>query len=204
VPRSDAQFLDTSLSVPAFDVARANALLDEAGHPRGANGTRFSLKLLPAPFFNETRQFGAYLRQALAAVGIDAEIVSNDNAGHIRAVYTDRAFDIAVGSPVYRGDPAISTTILVEGGLPAGVPFSNQGGFIDPAMDELIAAGRTTIDEAKRTEIYRAFQRGVVRDLPLINVAEWGFTTVASDRLRNIQNNPRWATTAWADLWVDG
>lgn len=204
VPRSDAQFLDTSLTVPAFDVARANALLDEAGHPRGANGTRFSLKLLPAPFFNETRQFGAYLRQALAAVGIDAEIVSNDSAGHIKAVYTDRAFDIAVGSPVYRGDPAISTTILVESGVPAGVPFANQGGFIDPAMDELIAAGRTTIDETKRIDIYRAFQRGVVRDLPMINVAEWGFTTVASDRLRNIQNNPRWATTAWADMWVDG
>lgn len=204
VPRYDGQFLDAALAVPAFDVARANALLDDAGHPRGANGVRFSLRLLPAPFFNETRQFGAYLRQALAAVGIDAQIVNNDNAGHIRAVYTDHAFDIAVGSPVYRGDPAISTTVLVESGLPAGVPFSNQGGFADPDLDRLIAEGRTTIDEAARVALYREFQQQVAAKLPLINVAEWGFTTVAADTLRNIQNTPRWAVSSWADLRVDG
>ncbi|TIQ24028.1 MAG: ABC transporter substrate-binding protein, partial [Mesorhizobium sp.] len=70
-------------------------------------------KLLPAPYFNETKQFGDYLRQALAAIGVDAEIVNNDSAAHIKAVYTDHAFDLAVGPPVFRGDPAISTTILV-------------------------------------------------------------------------------------------
>lgn len=203
VPRYDTQFLDPSLEVPAFDLGRANALLDAAGHPRGANGTRFALRLLPAPFFNETRQFGAYLRQALAAVGIDAQIVNNDNAGHIRAVYTDHAFDITVSPTVYRGDPAISTTVLFESGLPPGVPFANQGGYADPAMDALIAQGRTTVDEAARVEVYRQFQRKAAADLPLINVAEWGFTTVASDRLRNVQNTPRWATTSWADLWME-
>ena len=204
VPRYDTQFLDPTLTVPAFDVARANALLDEAGHARGANGVRFSLRLLPAPFFNETRQFGAYLRQALAAVGIDAEIVNNDSAGHIRAVYTDHAFDITVSPTVYRGDPAISTTVLFESGLPPGVPFANQGGYADSEMDALIAAGRTTVDEAARVAIYREFQRKAAADVPLINVAEWGFTTVAADTLRNVQNNPRWAVTSWADLWVAG
>jgi peptide/nickel transport system substrate-binding protein len=204
VPRYDTQFLAEGLDVPAFDTERANALLDEAGHPRGADGTRFALRLLPAPWFNETRQFGAYLRQALAAVGIDVEIVSNDPPGHIRAVYTDHAFDLAVGSPVYRGDPAISTTNLVQSGLPAGVPFSNQGGFADASIDALIVAGRTTVDEAARVEIYKQFQNEVRAALPLINVAEWGFTTVASTALENVQNNPRWAVTGWADLGVDG
>jgi peptide/nickel transport system substrate-binding protein len=204
VPRYDTQFLDPSLEVPAFDPDRANALLDEAGYPRDARGTRFSLRLLPAPWFNETRQFGAYLRQALAAVGIDAGIVGNDPASHIRAVYTDHAFDIAVGSPVYRGDPAISTTNLVESGLPAGVPFSNQGGFAGPELDRIIALGRTTIDEAERIALYRDFQRRVREELPLINVAEWGFTTVASTALTNVHNNPRWAVTSWSDMGVAG
>lgn len=204
VTRTDAQFLDPSLTVPAFDPAKANALLDEAGYPRGADGVRFRLRLLPAPWFNETRQFGAYLRQALAAVGIDAEIVNNDPPGHQKAVYTDHDFDLAVGSPVYRDDPAISTTILVESGLPAGVPFSNQGGYANPKADAIITAARTTTDEAARVKLYHEFQRLVVEDLPLINVAEWGFITVASDRLRNVQNTPRWAVSGWADLWVEG
>ncbi len=81
---------------------------------RGADGNRFKLKLLPAPFFNETKQFGDYLRQALAKIGIDAEVVSNDTPAHLKAVYTDHDFDITVATPVYRSDPAISTTILLE------------------------------------------------------------------------------------------
>ncbi|MBP0649801.1 peptide-methionine (S)-S-oxide reductase, partial [Mycobacterium tuberculosis] len=75
--------------------------------------------------------------QALAAVGIDARLVNNDSAAHLKAVYTDHAFDLAVGPPVYRGDPAISTTILFQGGLPDGVPFSNQGGYANPKVDAL-------------------------------------------------------------------
>jgi len=48
----------------------------------------------------------------LKAVGVDAQIVNNDPGAHLKAVYTDHAFDLAIGSPVYRNDPAISTTIL--------------------------------------------------------------------------------------------
>lgn len=111
-----------------------------------------SLKLLPAPYFNETKQFGDYLRQALAAVGIDAEIVNNDAAAHQKAVYTDHTFDIAVGPPVFRGDPAISTTILVQSGIPDGVPFSNQGGYANAEIDAVIAkAARPLTKRPART-----------------------------------------------------
>lgn len=203
VPRNDVQFFTDDVPTYPFDVAKANALLDEAGYPKGADGKRFSLKLLPAPYFNETRQFGDYLRQALASVGIDAELVNNDAAAHIKAVYTDHAFDIAVGPPVYRGDPAISTTILVQGGVPDGVPFSNQGGYDNPELDAVISKAAETIDESARTELYRTFQKLVATDLPLINVAEWGFITVARDSVKNVSNNPRWAVSNWSDTWLE-
>jgi peptide/nickel transport system substrate-binding protein len=202
VPVNDPQFYTPDVPTYAFDVDKANALLDEAGYKRGDNGTRFSLRLLPAPYFNETRQFGDYLRQALAAIGIDAQLVNNDSAAHIKAVYTDHDFDLAVGPPVFRGDPAISTTILVQSGIPDGVPFSNQGGYSNAEIDALIERASAELDEAKRTELYREFQRKVAADLPLINVAEWSFTSVASDRLRNVANNPRWAVSNWADAWL--
>ncbi|MEJ5899797.1 ABC transporter substrate-binding protein [Ochrobactrum teleogrylli] len=203
VPRYDSQFYTGDVPSYPFDVAKANALLDEAGYKRGAGGTRFALKLLPAPYFNETRQFGDYLRQALAAIGIDARIVNNDAAAHQKAVYTDHDFDLAIAPTVYRGDPAISTTILVESGIPAGVPFSNQGGDTNAELDALIAAAAREIDETKRTALYHEFQQKVEADLPLINVAEWGFITVASERVKNVSNNPRWAVSNWADTWVE-
>ncbi|MER8392176.1 ABC transporter substrate-binding protein [Mesorhizobium sp. M0045] len=204
VPKNDPQFYTADVPTYAFDVAKANTLLDEAGYSRGDDGKRFSLKLLPAPYFNETKQFGDYLRQALAAVGIDAQLVNNDSAAHIKAVYTDHAFDLAVGPPVFRGDPAISTTILVQSGIPDGVPFSNQGGYKNAELDALIAKASETLDTAARTGLYKEFQRKVAADLPLINVAEWSFISVARDTVKNIANNPRWAVSNWADTWLEG
>lgn len=202
VPQNDRQFYQADLPAYDFDTEKANSLLDEAGYPRGEDGIRFRLKLLPAPYFNETRQFGDYLRQALAAIGVDAQLINNDAAGHQKAVYTDHNFDLAVAPPVYRGDPAISTTILVESNIPAGVPFSNQGGYVNSKLDTIIKQAARELDETKRIALYAEFQQLVMEDLPLINVAEWGFTTVARDRVRNIANNPRWAVSNWADTWI--
>ncbi|MDX8477226.1 ABC transporter substrate-binding protein [Mesorhizobium sp. VK24D] len=202
VPKNDPQFYTADVPTYPFDVAKANDLLDEAGYKRADDGKRFALKLLPAPYFNETKQFGDYLRQALAAIGIDAEIVNNDSAAHMKAVYTDHAFDLAVGPPVFRGDPAISTTILVQSGIPDGVPFSNQGGYKNAELDALIAKASETLDTSARTELYKEFQKKVAADLPLINVAEWSFISVARDTVGNIANNPRWAVSNWADTYL--
>jgi len=204
VPKNAPEFYDADVPTYDFDVAKANALLDEAGYAKDADGKRFSLKLRPAPYFNETRQFGDYLRQALAAVGIDAEIVNADSAAHQKAVYTDHDFDLAVAPPVFRGDPAISTTILVQSGIPAGVGFSNQGGYANAELDAVIAKAAETIDTARRTELYSQFQKLVAADLPLINVAEWGFITVARDSVLNVASNPRWAVSNWADTALQG
>jgi peptide/nickel transport system substrate-binding protein len=203
IPKYDRQFYSADAPFQAFDVRRSEALLDEAGYPRGAGGTRFALNLLPAPWFEQTRQFGDYLRQALRTVGIDARIVNNDAAAHQRAVYTDHNFDLAVGSPVYRNDPAISTTILYQGGLPPGVPFSNQYGYANAGMDELLAKAAAAIDAKERTALYGEFQKRAGEEQPIIHVAEFKFVTVARTSVQNVANNPRWATSNWADVWLN-
>jgi ABC-type transport system substrate-binding protein len=70
------------------------------------------------------------------------------------------------------------------------------------ASDSIRDAAAAT-DDAARTGIYRAFQKQVVDDVALINVAEFSFTTVASTRVGNVSNNPRWAVSNWADVWLD-
>jgi peptide/nickel transport system substrate-binding protein len=204
IPESAKTFFDPNLAAYDFDPAKANQLLDAAGYKRGDDGVRFRVKLLPAPWFNESRQSGDYVRQALKAVGIEAEIVNNDAAGHIKAVYSDHTFDLAIGTPVYRNDPAISTTILFQGGVPSGVPFSNQYGYDDPAMDAIIAKAAVTIDSAARTQLYWQFQELALKQLPLINLVNFSFLSVANKSVQNVADNPRWVTSSWYNTWLAG
>ena len=105
VPPTASDFYTDDVPTYAFDPARAEELLDEAGYPRGDDGIRFSMRLRPAPWFQQTRGTGDYVRQALEKVGIDIEIETSDSGGHIKAVYADHDFDLAVGSPVLEERP---------------------------------------------------------------------------------------------------
>lgn len=202
VPPTATDFFTDDTAKYPFDTARAEELLDEAGYPRGSDGTRFSLRLRPAPWFQQTRDTGDYVRQALAVIGIEVEIVTADPGGHIAAVYTDHDYDLAIGSPVWRNDPAISTTILYQGGLDAGVPFANQWGYDSAEMNDIITKGISTLDTAARTDVYKVFQRLAQDDLPILFLTHFTFITVARDEVQNVANNPRWATSGWADTWI--
>ncbi len=58
------------------------------------------------------------------------------------------------------------------------------------------------VDAIRHAVELSLFQGLAAEDLPLIPVAEFTFVTVARDRVRNVANNPRWATSHWADTWL--
>lgn len=202
VPKSAAGFYVADGPAYRFDQSEAERLLDAAGYPRRLDGTRFELRLRPAPWFNETRMTGDYVAEALKAVGIDVRLVSADPAAHIAAVYSEHDFDLAIGSPVWRNDPSISTTVLYQSGLPAGTPFTNQYGYASAKMDALIADIATTLDPDERMALTHRFQVLAKQDLPLIHLVEFTFVTVTRERVMNVASNPRWATSGWADTWL--
>ena len=114
-----------------YDKAKAIALLDEAGFKPGAGGTRFSLRLLPAPWGEDISLWATFIQQSLGEVGIQVEIVRNDGGGFLKQVYDEHAFDLATGWHQYRNDP---------GGLDHGVVSLRpaQG----RALDQPVGLGR--------------------------------------------------------------
>jgi peptide/nickel transport system substrate-binding protein len=202
IPASGTPFYTKDVASYAFDPARAEALLDEAGYRKGADGNRFALKIVPAPFFEQTRLTGDYLRQALRRIGIDAQIQTHDSPGHIAKVYREHEFDLAVAALVYRNDPAISTTVLYRSGTPAGVPFANQYGYADPEMDKLIDQAASEIADAARTKLYVDFQKKVMSDLPILPLIDFPFLSVVSDKVSNHHNTPRWPVSSWPDVAI--
>ncbi|MBI1776710.1 MAG: ABC transporter substrate-binding protein [Proteobacteria bacterium] len=202
VPTTSKLFYTPEVQRYAFDPKRAEALLDEAGYKRGPDGMRFALKLSPAPWFEQTRQLGDYVRQALRQIGIDAGLQAFDTPAHLKAVYTDHAFEMATGSTVFRSDPAISTTVLYESGIAPGAFWSNQFGYANPKMDEIIAKAAGELDAGRRVALYKDFQKLATQDLPIIHLVDFSFLSVASAKLMGHHNTPRWACTAWADTWL--
>ena len=150
-----------------YDKALAVKLLDEAGFKAGAGGTRFSLRLLPAPWGEDISLFATFIQQSLSEVGIKVDIVRNDGGGFLKQVYDDHAFDLASGWHQYRNDPAVSTTVWYRSGQPKGAPWTNQWDWTDPKIDKIIDDAATEVDAAKRKALYGEFVRGVNTELPI-------------------------------------
>jgi peptide/nickel transport system substrate-binding protein len=185
-----------------YDKAKAAALLDEAGFKAGAGGTRFSLKLLPAPWGEDISLWSTFIQQSLGEIGIPVEIVRNDGGGFLKQVYDEHAFDLATGWHQYRNDPAVSTTVWYRSGQPKGAPWTNQWNWTDAAVDKTIDDAATEVDPAKRKALYAQFVKEVNTELPVWMPIEQIFVTVISAKARNHSNTPRWGSSSWHDLWL--
>ncbi|MGJ5036540.1 MULTISPECIES: ABC transporter substrate-binding protein [unclassified Bradyrhizobium] len=185
-----------------YDKAKAAALLDEAGYKPGAGGTRFSLRLLPAPWGEDISLWSTFLQQSLGEVGIAIEIVRNDGGGFLKQVYDEHAFDLATGWHQYRNDPAVSTTVWYRSGQPKGAPWTNQWGWDDAKIDKIIDDAATEVDPAKRKALYADFVREANTELPVWMPIEQIFVTVITAKARNHSNTPRWGSSSWHDLWL--
>jgi len=186
----------------AYDKALAAKLLDEAGFKAGPGGTRFSLRLLPAPWGEDISLFATFIQQSLSEVGIRVEIVRNDGGGFLKQVYDDHAFDLASGWHQYRNDPAVSTTVWYRSGQPKGAPWTNQWGWTDPVIDKIIDDAATELDPAKRKALYGEFVRRANTELPIWTPIEQLFLSVINAKVRNHSNTPRWGSSTWHDLWI--
>ncbi|WP_316160139.1 ABC transporter substrate-binding protein [Bradyrhizobium sp. SZCCHNRI20481] len=185
-----------------YDKAKAAALLDEAGYKPGPGGSRFSLRLLPAPWGEDISLWSTFLQQSLGEVGIAIEIVRNDGGGFLKQVYDEHAFDLATGWHQYRNDPAVSTTVWYRSGQPKGAPWTNQWGWDNAKIDKIIDDAATEVDPAKRKALYADFVREANTELPVWMPIEQIFVTVITAKARNHSNTPRWGSSSWHDLWL--
>ncbi|WP_353212126.1 ABC transporter substrate-binding protein [Rhodovarius sp.] len=202
IPSVSTDYYPAGMPQYPFDVAAANRLLDEAGHRRGAGGVRFSLRLHPAPWGEDISLFATFMQQSFAQIGVRIEIVRLDAAGWLRTIYNDHNFDLASGWHQYRSDPAVSTTVWYRSGSPVGAPWTNQWGWNDPTIDQIIDNAATELDVPRRRALYADFVRRAQTELPLWMPIEQIFVSVFNKRLRNVANNPRWASSSWHDTWL--
>jgi peptide/nickel transport system substrate-binding protein len=166
-----------------YDPQKANALLDSAGYHRAKNGIRFHLTMKTSTE-ETTRLLAAVLQQQLQRVGIALDIRSFEFATFYADV-TKGSFQLYslrwIGG---NEDPDIFYYAFHSSSFPP--KHANRSYYVNPEMDRLIEAGRSTLDQQKRKQIYAQVQQILARDLPYINLWYFDNVVVHSVRVRNL------------------
>lgn len=181
-----AHFHDPGIKPYAFDTAKAETLLDEAGLGRGADGIRFKLRAVYAPTAANVQRTAFFVKDALARVGIEVEIAQFDLPTYIGQVYKERNFDLDF-TTLYTGfDPTDGIQrVYWSKNIKPGLPWSNASLYSNPRVDELLETAAVETDFDKRKALYTEFQNIVHRELPVLNLVQFQSITIVNTRLKD-------------------
>ncbi len=181
----------------------ANKLLDEAGRPRGADGTRFEIVHDITPYGEEWRRFGEYVQQQLGKVGIKVTLRYEDVPTWLRRVYTNYDFQLTNNWIQTLADPVIGVHRLYHSAsIKPGTVFVNSSRWNTPETDELMNKASVEVDAAKRGALYHDFQKRVVEAAPLVWVFELDFITVHNKRVNNFPLSPLGLYSSFDQVWL--
>lgn len=172
------------------DVAKANAMLDDAGVPRGADGTRFKLSVAWTAGRSYDGKAAELIRDQLRDVGIAVDVRVFDRPSFIQKVFADWDFDAAVQLISTGPDPSISVATRFHTKQINRAPFTNGMGYSNPQLDDIFDRDAAELDRSRRQAYWDEAQKILMRDLPAIPLFELPDGHLANAKLENIANGP--------------
>jgi peptide/nickel transport system substrate-binding protein len=187
---STSPYFDASLPELKRDVAASNALLEEAGLKRGADGTRMTLRLHHVATVPDFVRTGQIVKENLEDVGIRVNIVSGEVATTLDAIFRNWDFDLAIYTAPMGPEPGTRwSTWLSTDGLSRAY-FTNATGYQNLRVDKLVRDSVAVTDRAKRTQIYHQIQKIIMADMPLIPLWEPKFLSGYRTEFDNVFLQP--------------
>lgn len=182
----------------AVDLDKANALLDEAGYPKDADGIRFEAKFHYYPGFSAMKGQAEFIRSELAKVGIKVNVVTLDFATYVKTIYTDRDFEFYTTANNCSFDPTVGVQRnFISTGFQKGVPFSNGTHYHSEIVDAALIAAAGEPNEKKRRANFETFQKQVNLDLPSITLTEINHVTLYN---KSVHGHSDSAEGLWGNL----
>ncbi|TME18041.1 MAG: peptide ABC transporter substrate-binding protein [Chloroflexi bacterium] len=169
-PHNLAPWYDTSIAKFKRDVAAAKKLLDEDGWAPGADGIRAKngKKLqwtLSTTIGNPLRAaqdvIVANLKDIGASVTVKYVSASVFFAGfHASGTLATGQFDMAMYGNIWSPDPSTWASFALSSEIPSdsNPGAGNYGRISDPKLDRLFQDGESTVDIARRVDIYKQVQ----------------------------------------------
>lgn len=186
-----------------LDLKKAEALLDEAGYKRGADGIRFRLPHDYRPASDGDRRTAEYVKQALARVGLDILVRSQDFPSYVKRVYTDRDFAFTTNSMTNTFDPTVGVQRLYwSKNFKPGVPFSNGSHYNNPEVDKLLEAAAVENNPEARLELFAQAERITATELPDLNLISDDNFSILNKRVGDAVVNASGISGSFSDAFL--
>lgn len=185
-----------------YDPAKAEQLLDAAGHPRGPDGTRFKLSLLYEHPRFEWHEIAQVIESNWKAIGVDVTLEPVDTGVMVDRGFTKRDFDTFFHIVYSFGDPAVGVSrafVCEDDAKP--VAFGNSSGYCNPELDKMFAEAARGSSPDERRQIYQQIQEILATDLPALPLVT-RVTATVTDRNFNYEPvlNSSWYMTGWESV----
>ncbi|GAB1820500.1 ABC transporter substrate-binding protein [Herbidospora sp. RD11066] len=151
-----------------FDLAKANQLLDEAGFPKKADGTRFGLRLFARQESQDSQSTAEFVKSWLKEIGIDVtvKVMSEDT---LTEVIGQGNYDMFEWGWVVEPDPDYQMSVFTCGkrsyqdGDAIYADLSDSF-YCNDAYDKLYEEQAGETDRTKRAELAKQMQQLVYDD----------------------------------------
>ncbi|MGR7997208.1 ABC transporter substrate-binding protein [Xanthobacter sp. ZOL 2024] len=204
VPSYQTQFYTADVPQYDYSLAKAEALLDEAGLRKGPDGVRLRIDHIPSAYGEDYRRAGEYFKQALKRIGIEVTLRNYDLPSYVKVVFTDYDFDTHSAWYSAYPDPQIGVQRRYwSQAIKKGTPSSNASGVADPEIDAVIARIQTEGNVEARNAQIRELQRLAQAKLPSVNLLELSFFRVYSRRLAGIEYGPFAGYQSLKTVWLE-
>jgi peptide/nickel transport system substrate-binding protein len=174
-----APYMNTDIAPPAYDIDAANAILDDAGYARGADGIRvgpdgskFEWEVITPDNVEGIDRLFEILKTSWGELGITVTQKKLDSTAAFEAIgapdwkYED--FDMAIWDWLGYIDPDFMLSVVLcsqWGGW-------SDTGYCNPAYDKLYDQQGVALDPEQRKQIVWQMQEILNEDLPYIWVAQ--------------------------------
>ena len=189
-PSNAAYLFDAGLPPRKPDIARARALLAEAGYPRGVTAT-----LVASDRPNTRAQLAVAIRAMAKPAGFTINVQTMPHATFLDQVWRKGPFYIGL----YNQQPTMDGIMSL---LFTSNAAWNETNWNDPEFDRLVEEARRTGDEAARRTLYARAQQRMHDQVPALVPVFFDLVAARRAGVEGFRLHPRGAVFDLDEVWL--
>ena len=177
---------EKALTKYPYDLKKSEALLEEMGLKKGADGMRVKLEMIIMPYGEVWQRVAEYSKQQLRQIGVDVVLKNTDVAGFNQAC-SNFEYDMTWQYLFQFGDPAIGVArSYLSTNIKKGVMFTNTHQYRNAKVDEALEKASVALTPEERQKWYSVMQKITTDEVAVGWMLEMEFPTFTNKKFKNV------------------